>query len=308
MFSQAIEPLTPGEAYLEQAVSGADQLAAEAITSARAAYESDFRDFTAWCSEFGLDPLPATPDTVRAYLASLAREKHKASTIRRRRAAIAATHRQAGHESPTSSEAVKVLSSGINRAIGTATRQATPLTADILAKVIAAIDLSTKRGLRGRAMLAIGFAGAFRRSELVGIDLEHIARHREGIVVTLPQSKTDQEGTGQSVPIPKGREIRPVAALDAWIQAAGITTGPIFRHVDKSGQVQLGRLSAQGFVNMLKERLAAAGFDPQFSGHSLRAGFVTSALKSGADVSRRPIRAAGSASTRCAATTAAPSS
>jgi site-specific recombinase XerD len=274
------------DAYLDRAIaSGAALARAATADNTTKAYASDFRDFTAWCIDTDQLALPATPATVQAYLASLVDLGLTASTIRRRKAAIASTHRAAGHEPPTSAEAVTKTMRGISRKLGTAPIQKAPATAAELERVIGHIGTTSKRDLRDRALLSLGFGGAFRRSELASIDVEHIARQREGVVITLPRSKTDQEGRGAAVSIPKGKTLRPVAALDAYLNAAGIVAGPVFRPVNKADQVGPGRLGANEIARIVKRRFEAAGFDPEeYSGHSLRAGLVTSALAAGADV------------------------
>jgi site-specific recombinase XerD len=201
--------------YLDRGAALANSYAqaASAQTTERA-YGADFADFAAWCDPLGLEPLPATPETVSAYLAALADTGLKASTIRRRKAAIAFTHLWCGFEPPTNADVVKKTLVGINRGLGTAPKQKPAATADIVERVIQTIP-TTPADLRDRALILLGFAGAFRRSDLVGIDVEHVRRAREGIVVQLGHTKTDQEARGHQVPIPKGRVLRPVAALEA---------------------------------------------------------------------------------------------
>jgi site-specific recombinase XerD len=228
--------------------------------------------------------LPATPETVSAYLASLADTGLKASTIRRRKAAIAFTHRWSGFEPPTSADVVKKTLAGINRGLGTAVAQKAPATADIVERVIDSIPTTIKADLRDRALILLGFSGAFRRSEFVGLDVEDITRAREGIIVTVGKCKTDQEGRGQRVPIPKGRLLRTVAALEAYLDAASITEGAVFRQFGKGGRTG-PRLAPQAVDLIVKRRFEAAGFEA-YSAHSLRAGFLTSAMEHGADIFR----------------------
>ena len=142
---------------------------------------------------------------------------------------------------------------------------------------------TTTRDARDRALLLIGFSGGFRRSELVGLDHADIEHARQGLILTLRRSKTDQEGAGRKIGIPFGRTRHcPVAALDAWLSASGIVTGPMFRSVDRHGHVQPERLSGDAVSEVIRERVATAGIDPRdFSGHSLRAGFATSAARAG---------------------------
>jgi integrase len=226
-------PLSIGEQrYLERAIADADHFSkpATAPTSERA-YGSDFADFAAWCDPLGRTWMPASPETVATYLASLAEVGLKASTIRRRKAAIAFMQRWEGQPPLTHDEIVTKTLAGIRLKLGTAPNQAPPATGDIVEQIIRGIPVSTKADLRDRALILLGFAGAFRRSELVGIDVEHVRRVREGIVVQLGHTKTDQEGRGHTVAIPKGCVLRPVAALDAWLAEASIDSGPVFRPV-----------------------------------------------------------------------------
>ena len=225
-------------------------------------------------------------DTVAAYLASLARSGLKASTITRRCAGIRYMHRMAGFESATSSEAIKAVLAGIRRSIGTSVTRKAPATAEAIRAII--VDMPPSLcGLRDRALLVLGFAGALRRSELVALDVEDLEETAEGLLVRIGGSKTDQEGAGDFVSIPHGSRLRPVSGVMAWLQAAGITEGPIFRSIKKGGSVTQERLSDRSVAQIVKRRAEAAGFDPSlFSGHSLRAGFVTSALHHGADILR----------------------
>lgn len=171
-----------------------------------------------------------------------------------------------------------------------AQQQAKPLIRDDLMLVLDRLG-STVKEARDRALLLLGFAGGFRRSELVGLARADIERVRQGLVITLRFSKTDQEGAGRRIGIPHGRTRHcPVAALDAWLALSGIETGPIFRPVDRHSHVAPERLSGEAVSLVIRERVAAAGIDPTgFSGHSLRAGFATSAAQAG--VSTLKIRA-----------------
>ncbi|MGO9683600.1 MAG: site-specific integrase [Beijerinckiaceae bacterium] len=154
-----------------------------------------------------------------------------------------------------------------------------------MSAVVSTLGRST-RDTRDRALLLVGFAGAFRRSELSTANCNWIGRTEQGIVLTLPRSKTDPEGRGRSVATPRvGGPICPVAALDAWLEASGIRDGRLFRPVTKAGKVLEMRLSASAVAIIVKQRAAQIGLDPQrYSGHSLRAGFATSAATAGLSV------------------------
>jgi site-specific recombinase XerD len=277
-------PLTPAILSLEEAAG--DFARASKSDATRRAYQTDAADFTAWCRRHGLEPLPASVSTVAAYLAGLARSRLKASTITRRCAGIRYMHRMAGYDPPTSSEAIKAVLAGIRRSTGTAVTRKAPATAESVRIVLQDMP-DDIRGLRDRALLLLGFAGALRRSELVALDVSDLEDTAEGLHIHIRRSKTDQEGAGDFVSIPHGSRLRPVAAVKEWLQAAGITDGPIFRSIKKGGLVTPDRLSDRTVAEIVKKRMEAAGFDPAlFSGHSLRAGFVTSALHHGADILR----------------------
>ena len=274
-------------AELADAASAADHYAqAEKSAATRKAYEADLRDFAAWCGRTGAGFLPATPDAVAAYLAGLADAGLSASTITRRLAAIGYAHRRLGLDTPTRAERVAQVLRGIRRTVGTAPKQKAPATAKFIKAMLKGLP-DTMVGRRDRALLLLGFAAALRRSELVALDVADIERQPEGILVHIRRSKTDQEGAGQTIAVPRGIKLRPVEALDAWLVAAGIAAGPIFRPVNKGGRVLPDRLTDRSVALVVKHRAAAAKLDPAlFSGHSLRAGFVTSALENGADMLR----------------------
>src|SRR5215210_430658 len=194
------------------------------------AYRSDALIFDLWCREHGkAGSIPASPATVAAFLVAEAERGVKASTIGRRAAAIRYAHKLAGQPDPTESEDVRSAMQGVRRTIGAAQRQKALATAEVLAAMLSHTP-ATLIGARDRAILALGFSGAFRRSELVALDVEDLADAPEGLRVTIRKSKTDQEGRGQEIAIPHGRHVKPVAAVKDWIAAAGITSGPLFRH------------------------------------------------------------------------------
>ena len=262
-----------------------DYALAEKSPATRRAYRSDFAAFTAWCAGRTLDPIPAAPETVAAFIADQANAGLRASTLGRRVAAIAYAHSLAGLEPPTNSKAVRVVLGGIRRKIGTRPTQKAPATAERIAAMLAGLP-DTLTGKRDRALLALGFAGAFRRSELVALELADLAVETEGVRVHIRHSKTDQEGRGQEIAIPRGTKLQPVRAVQDWLKAAKIEDGPVFRSIDRHGRIGAA-LSAQSVALIVKRRAEAAGLDPQeFAGHSLRAGFLTSAAEAGADVLR----------------------
>jgi site-specific recombinase XerD len=257
---------------------------AEKSPATRRAYRSDFAGFTAWCGARGLVALPASADTVAAWLAALATGGAKASTIGRKAAAIRYAHKLAGHEPPTGLEAVKAVMRGIRREIGTAAAQKSPATADRIADIVRAIP-DTLIGKRDRALLLLGFAGAFRRSELVALTVADLIDAEGGLRVVIRHSKTDQEGQGQEIAIPHGSRLRPVEAVRAWLAAAGITDGPVFRPIAKGGRVAAMALSGRSVAEIVKHHAERAGLDPAaYAGHSLRSGFITTGAENGASV------------------------
>jgi site-specific recombinase XerD len=219
---------------LEEAAG--DFARASKSVATRRAYQSDAADFTSWCGTHGLEPLPANVSTVAAYLAGLAKAGLKASTITRRCAGIRYLHRMAGYDPPTSSEAIKAVLAGIRRTIGTSVTTKAPATAEAIRAILQEMP-SDLRGLRDRALLLLGFAGALRRSELVALNVSNLEETAEGFHIHIRRSKTDQEGAGDFVSIPHGSRLRPVAAVKEWLQAAGVTEGPIFRSIKKGGLV-----------------------------------------------------------------------
>jgi integrase len=246
-------------------------------------YSADWRDFCAWSEAHGLRPLPATPEAIAAYIAECA-GRLKAGSIQRRLNAIAEAHKATGLESPTHSPIVRNTMKGIRRTLGTApVQKAAALTDDIRAMVESA-DAGLI-GLRDRALILLGFAGAFRRSELVGLDAEDCAFGKDGLTVTLRRSKTDQDGAGRKVGIPYGAnpETCPVRTHRDWIEQAGIDGGPLFRSINRHGQVQPRRLSGIDVARIVKKLARRAGLDPaKYAGHSLRAGHATAAAIAGA--------------------------
>ena len=253
-------------------------LAAEKADSTRRAYTGDFAAFSAWCDQVGEEALPASPVAAARYFAQLADSGLKVSTIVRRAAAIRHMHRQAGHEPPTGAEGVKAVLRGIRRTLGVKPVRKAPATADLLGLVIGRLSGSLS-GIRDRALLLVGFAAALRRSELVALDVDDVEFRAAGMLLDLGKSKTDQEGKGARIPVARGLHLRPVDALAAWLKASGIAEGPIFREVDRHGNVSEARLSDRSVARIVKRSIKAAGLDERaFSGHSLRAGFVTTSL------------------------------
>jgi site-specific recombinase XerD len=254
------------------------------------AYAADWRDFSAWCGQHGWAALPARPETVALYLSDLA-ERARASTLTRRISAISQAHRLAGFDSPTADARVRTVMAGIRRVKGTAQRGKRPVLTGDVRRMLEQLP-ETPAGLRDRALLLVGFAGAFRRSELVGLDIADLEFGREGLKATVRRSKTDQEGQGRRVGIPYGSHPAtcPVRAAQEWLEVLGEDAGPVFRRIDRHRHIGAARLSDRAVVLILKRAAGAAGLAAdELAGHSLRAGLATAAAAAG--VSERAIMA-----------------
>ena len=290
---------------LEVAMDRAGEFAkAEKALNTRRAYRSDFATFQTWCAARGVSALPATAEIVGAFIGAEADRGVKASSIGRRLAAIGYAHRLAKLPSPTEVEAVRAVMRGIRHTIGTAKAPKAPATNDRLLAMIASQNLESRRTnqevespardgandacvamLRDKALLLLGFAGAFHRSELVALEVTDMKETAEGFFITIRGGKTDQERAGATVAVVRGSVACPVEALKTWLNAADITEGAIFRRVNKAGRVLPDRLTAQSVALIVKAHAKRAGLDPRsFAGHSLRSGFLTSAARRGASV------------------------
>jgi site-specific recombinase XerD len=247
------------------------------------AYRADWAHFTAWCRAHVQAPLPATPETVALYVSSLA-ATHKTATIIRRISSISQAHQIAGIESPTKSAKVRLVMAGIRRTMGTAADAKTPVLVEVLKRMITRLP-ENLLGVRDRAVLLVGFCGAFRRSELVALDVADASFTREGLVLTIKRSKTDQEAEGRKIGIPYASlvETCPIRSLQDWLEKSEITEGPIFRPINRHGRIASTRLSARSVAEIVKRYAAAVGLDAgEFAGHSLRSGLATSAAMAGA--------------------------
>ncbi len=269
-------------ALLEVSERARDYVRAAKAERTQRAYRVDWQDFASWCEGHGLTALPAAPETVALYLADLA-GKRKASTLSRRLVSISQAHKAAGHDSPTASALVRTTWAGIKRTHGTARQGKAPAVTEDIRVMVATLG-DTLIGKRDRGLLLMGFAGAFRRGELVALDVADVDLTREGLVVTLRRSKTDQEGQGTKKGIPYGSNPAtcPVRALRAWLEASGVAAGPLFRPVAKGGRLQATRLTDKAVALVVKRTAKAAGLDPaRYSGHSLRSGLATAAALAG---------------------------
>lgn len=277
-----VEPSIDDDARL------ADDFArAEKAPATLRAYISDARIFDAWREARGIaQTIPAAPETVAAFLASEALRGVRPNTLGRRLAAIRHAHRLVDAEDPTITERVRRVLRGIRRSIGVHETQKEPITVEVLSAMLLQCP-PTLAGLRDRALLALGFSAALRRSELVGLDVDDLAFSADGLMLAIRRSKTDQEGEGQTVAVPHGRHVRPVDAVRAWLAAAKITDGPVFRPVNRAQRVRSARLNDRSVAEIIKSYARRLGLDADnFSGHSLRAGFVTTAAERDVNESR----------------------
>lgn len=272
---------------LAQAADDARAFASAAFAeNTRIAYAGQWARFEAWCRAHELAALPAAPETVALYLASLARRGLKAASIRLATVAIGQAHVFAGQPSPRHDKAVVAVLAGIRRTLGTAQRGKAPMLGSALKPALEALPAGAGglSGLRDRALLLLGWHASSRRSELVGFDVAHVRVVPQGLELLVARSKTDQEGKGRWLPVPRAANegLCPQRVLLGWLAAAGITEGPLFRPIDRWGKVAPRRLSGRAVAEVVKRAAALAGLDPKdFAGHSLRAGFVTDAARQG---------------------------
>ena len=250
--------------------------------STRKTYRQAWDYFCRWCADHKLASSPASPETVALYITDMA-DHMRPSTITKHVAAISVAHQFKNLKSPTQSTLVRATLQGIKRTKGVAKTKKAPV------RVIHLWHLSEVlpkklRGVRDKALFLIGYAGAMRRSEIVAINVNDLSFVEEGVRIRVRRSKTDQEGKGHIKDI--GYAINaancPVKALKTWLEQSCITEGAVFRSVNKGGNICNERLSAQSVALVVKEVMKALGCDSdEFSGHSLRSGMVTDALKQG---------------------------
>lgn len=268
---------TKAEIAIAEADAAVEHFIRESLSeNTRSAYRADLAHFTAWGGT-----LPAMADQVARYLADHVGTLAPAS-LARRVATLSKAHEANGWPNPCRTETVRATLRGIRRVKGSHQDQARPLLREDLFIVLDALG-GDIRAQRDRALLLIGWAGGFRSSELVGLDWSDVEEVREGLVLYLRRSKTDQMGQGRKIGVPLGRTRNcPVAALAAWRKASGRDNGPIFRPVNRHGHIHPERQRADAVSTILRDRLAQAGIDHEgYSGHSLRAGLATSAIKAG---------------------------
>lgn len=275
---------TTGGALTTTESAALEYIGASVSDNTRRAYNSNWKRFESWCNEQGRAALPASAETVGLYVTTLAEGGKQAATIDQARAAIRFAHEVAGVEDNTDAVSVRQVLRGIRRTIGTAQTGKRPTLATDIKAMVAELPRNGLKSIRDKALLLVGFAGGFRRSELAGLEVSDMVENSEGLKITLRRSKTDQEGKGRVVGICRSDNpvTCPVRAVQAWLSASGITEGYIFRHIDRHGRILAG-ITPQAVALVVKIAALDAGLDPSvYSGHSLRAGLVTQAALNGA--------------------------
>ena len=252
----------------------------------RRAYRADWKGFVEWCNERSFRASPAAGQTVARYLADLGEDDYRATTITRKAVAIGRAHRAAGQPDPTDTEIVSTILQGIRRELGVKPDGARPLRVRDIRRMVQWVDETYQaETLRARdhAILLVGFAGAFRRSELVGLDVADVEFVDQGLVASLGATKTDQAGEGAIRGIPKATpKWCPVEAMGSWLAQADRNEGPVFVRGDRWGNLYEDRLSDRAVSRLVNRAVEGIGKDPtDYSAHSLRAGLVTSAAEAG---------------------------
>ena len=253
------------------------------------AYKSDFNDFGLFCAQNGFKSLPSEPKIVSLYLTHLSTKDAKMSTLKRRLVSIGVIHKLKGHYLDTKHPAIIENILGIKRRKGSVQKSKKPILINSLKKIIDVIDQEDKeeiKKLRDRSIILIGFSGGFRRNEIVSLDYDDLDFVPEGLKINIKRSKTDQFGEGftKALPYFDGSKYCPVASLKNWIEISNVTSGPVFRRFVKGSKLSEKRLTDQTVALLIKEYLNLAGIDSKnYSGHSLRSGFATSAAESGAE-------------------------
>ena len=253
------------------------------------AYKSDFNDFSLFCIQNGFKSLPSEPKIVSLYLTHLSARDIKMSTLKRRLVSIGIIHRLKGHYLDTKHPIIIENIMGIKRRKGSIQKGKKPLLINTLKLIINVIDeynYEEIKKYRDRSIILLGFAGGFRRNELVSLDYDDLEFVNEGLKINLKRSKTDQFGEGsiKGLPYFENNQYCPVLSIKNWIEISKINSGALFRRFSKSSKLSENRLTDQTVALLIKKYLKLAGIDNKnYSGHSLRSGFATSAADSGAD-------------------------
>jgi len=253
------------------------------------AYKSDFNDFGIFCAQNGFKSLPSDPKIVSLYLTHLSAKDAKMSTLKRRLVSIGVIHKLKGHYLDTKHPAIIENIMGIKRRKGSIQKAKKPLLINSLKLIINIIDQQNKREIkkfRDRSIILIGFSGGFRRNEIVSLDYDDLDFVPEGLKINIKRSKTDQFGEGftKALPYFDSSQYCPVVSLKNWLDISKITSGPVFRRFVKGSKLSENRLTDQTVALLIKKYLNLAGINSKnYSGHSLRSGFATSAAESGVE-------------------------
>ena len=253
------------------------------------AYKSDFNDFELFCLQNGFKSLPSEPKIVSLYLTYLSTKGAKMSTLKRRLVSIGVIHKIKGHYLDTKHPAIIENILGIKRRKGSIQKSKKPILIKYLKEIINVIDQLDKEEIkkfRDRSIILIGFSGGFRRNEIVSLDYDDLDFVPEGLKINLRKSKTDQFGEGftKALPYFDNSQYCPVVSLKKWIAISKITSGALFRRFSKGSKLSKNRLTDQTVALLIKEYLQLTGIDSKnYSGHSLRSGFATSAAESGVE-------------------------
>ena len=260
----------------------------KAVNTVRA-YKSDFEDFGLFCAKNGFKSIPTDPKIVSLYLTYLSSKDVKISTIKRRLVSISVIHKMKGHYLDTKHPIIIQNFMGIKRRKGVNQKGKKPLLINDLKHIIDLINQQNEpdiKKLRNKALLLIGFAGGFRRNELISLNLEDLEFVFEGLKINIKRSKTDQFGEGftKGIPYFENYLYCPVKNLKNWLNVSKIKKGPVFVRFSKGSKISNIRLTDQSVALIIKEYLTKAGIDSKnYSGHSLRSGFATSAAEAGAE-------------------------
>ena len=260
----------------------------KAINTVRA-YKSDFKDFGLFCAQNGFKSLPSEPKIVSLYLTHLSTKDVKMSTLKRRLVSIGVIHKLKGHYLDTKHPIIIENIMGIKRRKGSIQKGKKPLLINNLKLIINVIDESNNEDIkkfRDRSIILMGFSGGFRRNEIVSLDYDDLDFVKEGLKIKLKRSKTDQfgEGSVKGLPYFDNTQYCPVLSLKNWIELSSINSGPLFRRFSRGSKLSENRLTDQTVALLIKKYLKLAGIDSKnYSGHSLRSGFATSAAESGAE-------------------------
>ena len=253
------------------------------------AYKSDFKDFGLFCVQNGFKNLPSDPKIVSLYLTHLSSKEVRLSTIKRRLVSIGVIHKMKGHYLDTKHPVIVENLMGIKRRKGTVQKGKKPILINELKKILKVIDeqnIQDIKKLRDKSIILIGFSGGFRRNEIVSLDYEDLDFVHEGLKITVKRSKTDQFGEGsiKALPYFEDSVYCPVTILQRWLNISKISKGSLFRRFSKGSKLTNDRLTDQTVALLIKDYLNIAGIDSKnYSGHSLRSGFATSAAESGAE-------------------------